>query len=78
MMNAGQVHADIEAVLFSAADLQSRTGELGAQIARDYADKRPLLVAVLKGSFLFLADLARAIHPVPAGLQVSWPCVLRR
>jgi len=35
--------------------------ELGAQISRDYAGKKLLLVCVLKGAFVFLADLARAI-----------------
>lgn len=49
-------------VLFDEACLQSRIEELGAQITADYSDGRPLvLVGVLKGSFLFLADLCRAI-----------------
>jgi hypoxanthine phosphoribosyltransferase len=41
--------------------IQARVRELGAQIARDYAGRELVLVGVLKGSFLFLADLARAI-----------------
>jgi hypoxanthine phosphoribosyltransferase len=36
--------------------------ELAAQIAGDYADREPLLVAPLKASFVFLADLSRAVH----------------
>ncbi len=48
--------------LIVAADaLQARVAELGAQITVDYADHPPLLVGVLKGAFLFMADLARAI-----------------
>jgi hypoxanthine phosphoribosyltransferase len=43
------------------ADLQARIGELGRQITEDYADRPPLLVGVLKGAFVFMADLARAI-----------------
>lgn len=48
--------------LVSAERIASRVRELGAQIGRDYADRRLVLVPVLKGSFVFAADLARAIH----------------
>jgi len=41
--------------------LQARIAELGAQITLDYADDPPLLVCVLKGAFMFLADLVRSI-----------------
>ena len=41
--------------------IRARVAELGAQITRDYAGRSPLLIAVLKGSVLFLADLVRAI-----------------
>ena len=47
--------------LFSAQTIAARVQELGAEIARDYGDQELVLVGVLKGSFLFLADLARAI-----------------
>jgi hypoxanthine phosphoribosyltransferase len=47
--------------LFSAEQIQTRIGELGAQIARDYAGRNPLLIGVLKGACLFLSDLIRAI-----------------
>ena len=42
--------------------LQSRIGELGAQITADYEGKSPILVAVLHGALPFLADLSRAIR----------------
>jgi len=42
-------------------DLQRRITELGAEIAKDYAGRAPLLVGVLKGAFVFMSDLARAI-----------------
>jgi len=42
-------------------DLRRRVAELGAQITADYAESPPLLVGVLKGAFIFMADLARAI-----------------
>jgi hypoxanthine phosphoribosyltransferase len=48
-------------VVVSAEDLQAKVAELGAQITADYADNPPILVGVLKGAFLFMADLARAI-----------------
>jgi len=48
-------------VFLGADELRGRVGELGAQIAADYADRELLLVALLKASFVFLADLSRAI-----------------
>jgi len=44
-----------------AEELQNRVAQLGKEIAADYADNPPLLVGVLKGAFMFMADLARAI-----------------
>lgn len=43
--------------------LLTRIRELGAQITRDYAGKRLVIVGVLKGSVIFMADLLRAIGP---------------
>ena len=48
-------------VLLSQEKLRARIAELGADIARDYRGKPLKLVGVLKGSFMFMADLARAI-----------------
>ena len=48
-------------VLFSKEQLAARVAEMGAQIERDYAGKDLVLLGVLKGSFLFISDLARAI-----------------
>ena len=48
-------------VVVSEAALRSRIVELGAEITADYHGKAPLLVGVLKGAFLFMTDLARAI-----------------
>ncbi len=52
---------DIAEVLITAGELQARVAELGAQISTDYASKDPLLVGVLRGVFVFMADLVRAI-----------------
>jgi hypoxanthine phosphoribosyltransferase len=48
-------------VYLSAAEIAARVRELGAAIAADYAGREPLLVAPLKSSAVFLADLARAL-----------------
>jgi len=52
---------DIQEILFSEEQLARRVSELAEQINRDYADKEILLVSVLRGSFVFMADLARKI-----------------
>lgn len=52
---------DVAEVLIDAENLQKRVAELGAQISADYAGRDLLLIAVLKGSVLFLADLMRHI-----------------
>lgn len=48
--------------MLSEKEIADRVKQLGAQIAKDYKDKHPVLVIVLKGSFIFAADLARAIE----------------
>ncbi len=48
-------------VLLSASTIAQRIAELGAEITVDYAGRNPLLVGVLKGAFMFMADMARAI-----------------
>ncbi len=54
--------------------LQSRIGELGAQITADYEGKSPILVAVLHGALPFLADLSRAI---PTELDIDFLALSR-
>jgi hypoxanthine phosphoribosyltransferase len=48
-------------VLVTEVALQARVVELGQAITADYAGRRPLLVGVLKGAFMFMSDLARSI-----------------
>jgi hypoxanthine phosphoribosyltransferase len=52
---------DIQSILISAEELQARVRELGRAISTDYAGLNPLLVGVLKGVTLFMADLLRTI-----------------
>jgi hypoxanthine phosphoribosyltransferase len=53
---------DIEQVLLTHEQIQEKVAELGAEITRDYAGSDLLLVGVLKGAFVFMADLSRHIH----------------
>lgn len=48
-------------ILFSRQQIADKVAQLGAQIAQDYQDKNLLVVGLLKGSFVFVADLMRAI-----------------
>ena len=48
-------------VIVGEAELQAKIAELGAQITADYTGRPPILVGVLKGAFMFMAALARAI-----------------
>jgi hypoxanthine phosphoribosyltransferase len=58
-----QIHKDIKRVLVDEASIVARSKELGQQISEDYAKqgKNPLLVAVLKGSIPFMAELMKHI-----------------
>ena len=58
----GRAPADeVGEILVTSEQIRARVAELGAQITKDYAGKRPLLVAVLRGAYMFLADLSREI-----------------
>lgn len=52
---------DIAEVLIAEQEIQARIAELGAQISADYRDRDPVLVGVLRGVFMFMADLVRQI-----------------
>ncbi len=55
------MQADIERVFFTEDQLAERVRELGRQISAEYKDRNPIFIGVLKGSFVFMADLMRAI-----------------
>jgi hypoxanthine phosphoribosyltransferase len=63
------MHADVEEILLSGEEVQARVAELGAQLAADYEGREPVLVSVLKGSIIFLADLVRAM-PIPLSIDL--------
>ena len=52
---------DIQEVLFSEEQLKNRVREIAQQITADYRGKEIMLISVLRGSFVFMADLCRAI-----------------
>ena len=55
------MHQDVERVLFSEADIRARVEDLGARITRDLEGKEVVLLALLKGSVIFFADLMRFV-----------------
>src|ERR1022692_4154624 len=71
-VDASDVGGDLKDVLIPADRVQARVGELAAQIDADYAGREILLVGVLKGAVMVMADLARAMRlPV----QMDWMAV---
>ena len=56
------IHDDVEEILLTEEQISERVAQLGAQLEADYAGRDPVLVSVLKGSIIFLADLIRAMH----------------
>ncbi|MFO7729141.1 MAG: hypoxanthine phosphoribosyltransferase [Spirochaetia bacterium] len=56
------MHDDVKEVLFSADELEKRVEDLGKQITADYQGQELLVIGVLKGANVFLADLVRRIE----------------
>lgn len=67
-----ELSRDIQEVFLTQDEIYQRVRDLGHEIARDYAGKRPLLVGALKGVMCFLADLVRAI---PIAVEVDFMAV---
>ena len=62
-----EMEKDIQEILFTQEQLERRVEELAREIERDYAGREILLVSVLRGSFIFMADLVR---------KISLPCLV--
>lgn len=60
-MKAHMLEQDIQEILFSEKQLKTRVAEIAREIERDYQGKEVMLISVLRGSFIFMADLCRAI-----------------
>jgi hypoxanthine phosphoribosyltransferase len=57
-----ELHPDIEEILLDEQDIKDIVKKVGAEITRDYADKNPVVIAVLRGAVVFMADIMRAIE----------------
>lgn len=59
---------DIERVLITETEIQDKVAEIGRQISLDFVDKNPIFVGVLKGCFIFMADLMRNVN-IPCSMD---------
>ena len=59
---------DMESILLTEEELQRRIAQMGREISRDYEGKEPLFIGVLKGCFVFMADLMRQVT-IPCGVD---------
>mgnify|MGYP002654917108 FL=1 len=71
-MDLNAVSKDIERVIVSEEDLQKRVKELAAQVDKDYEGKDLLLIGVLKGAVMAVADLSRAMQ---RHVEMDWMAV---
>jgi hypoxanthine phosphoribosyltransferase len=71
-VDAADMGDDLERVLLTEEQLASRLDEIAAQIDADYAGKDLLLVGVLKGAVMVMADLARRLH---GSVHMDWMAV---
>src|SRR5262249_27237227 len=68
-MEATHVDDDLVKILFTEAQIQERLGEMAQQIAADYEGKDLLLVGILRGAVMVMADLSRAL---PRHVEMDW------
>ncbi|AKU19228.1 hypoxanthine phosphoribosyltransferase [Luteipulveratus mongoliensis] len=71
-MDASHMGQDLEKVLYTEQQIQDRLAELGEQIWKDYEGKDLLLVGVLKGAILVMADLMRTF---PGSVPMDWMAI---
>ena len=71
-MDSNDVQADLKHVLYTKEQIQQRITELAAQIDKDYEGREILIVGVLKGAVMVMADLARALH---SHISMDWMAV---
>ena len=70
-MEGKTMDKDIEKVLITEEQIRSRVAELGEELTRDYEDKDPVIVGVLKGVVVFYADMIRQIK-TPCQMDFMW------
>ena len=67
-----KTHKDIKSVMYTAEQIQERVKQVADQITQDYQGKRPLIAGVLKGAWIFVADLLRQVN---LDVDVDFICV---
>ena len=65
-MGKSRMDQDILKVLYTQEEIAARVKELGGQMYEDFKGKDPLFVSVLRGAFIFMADIWRPEHPSDA------------
>lgn len=55
------MHNDIQKILFTEQQIQEKIRELGEKISADFENRNPLVICVLKGAYMFMADLTKRI-----------------
>lgn len=71
-LRSDPLEADILKVIYSNEQVHHRVAELGRTLARELSDKRPLVLGVLTGAFVFAADLVREMQPCPRGTTIKF------
>ena len=71
-MDSAHVESDLVEVLFTEAQIQERIGELAQQIEADYEGRELLIVGVLRGAVMVMADMARAFT---RHIEMDWMAV---
>ena len=67
-----KAHSDIKRIMFSARQIEERVKQVADEITQDYQGKRPLIAGVLKGAWIFVADLLRQVE---LDVDVDFICV---
>jgi hypoxanthine phosphoribosyltransferase len=71
-VDESHIPTDLTKVLFTEAQIQARLGDIARQIERDYAGKDLLLVGILRGAVMVMADLARALN---RHVEMDWMAI---
>ncbi|WP_294179862.1 hypoxanthine phosphoribosyltransferase [uncultured Schumannella sp.] len=71
-MDTSDIEGDLTEILFTEEEIHAKIAELSRRIELDYADKKPLLVGVLKGAVMVMADLARELK---IDVEMDWMAV---
>jgi len=71
-VDSADIAHELEVVLFTEEEIKARVAELAAQVDEDYLGERLLLVGVLKGAMMIMADLSRAMR---TEVEIDWMAI---